>query len=83
MPAHIHPATADAKAGDANAFNPTNSYLANTAPLQMYSAGSNNMVPMFPSMVSTAGGSQAHSNQQPYLTLNFCIALQGIFPSQN
>jgi microcystin-dependent protein len=83
MPAHIHPATADVKAGDANAFNPTNSYLANTAPIQMYSAGSNNMVPMFPAMVSTIGGSQAHTNQQPYLTLNFCIALQGIFPSQN
>ena len=83
MPAHIHPATADVKAGDANAFNPTNSYLANTAPIQMYSAGSNNMVPMFPTMVSNTGGSQPHSNQQPYLTLSFCIALQGIFPSQN
>ena len=29
------------------------------------------------------GGSQAHINMQPFLTLNFCIALQGIFPSQN
>jgi microcystin-dependent protein len=34
-------------------------------------------------MVSTVGGSQAHENTQPYLTLNFCIALQGIFPSPN
>ena len=32
---------------------------------------------------ASVGGSQAHENQQPYLTLNFCIALQGIFPSQN
>ena len=31
--------------------------------------------------VAPAGGSQAHSNMQPFLTLNFCIALQGIFPS--
>jgi microcystin-dependent protein len=83
MPAHIHQATADARLGDANAFNPTNSYLANTSPLQMYSSGSNNMVAMYPQMVSTVGGSQSHSNQQPYLALNFCIALQGIFPSQN
>jgi microcystin-dependent protein len=83
MPAHIHPATADVKAGDANAFNPTGNYLANTAPIQMYSNGSSNMVPMYPAMVSTVGGSQAHSNQQPYLALSFCIALQGIFPSQN
>jgi microcystin-dependent protein len=83
MPAHIHPATADVKLGDANAFNPNNSYIANTAPIQMYSSGSNNMVAMFPAMVSTVGGSQAHTNQQPYLTLNFVIALQGIFPTQN
>jgi microcystin-dependent protein len=33
--------------------------------------------------IATAGGNQPHNNAQPYLTLNFCIALQGIFPSQN
>jgi microcystin-dependent protein len=33
--------------------------------------------------ISSVGGSQPHTNQQPYLVLNFCIALQGIFPSQN
>jgi microcystin-dependent protein len=33
--------------------------------------------------VTNSGGSQAHQNMQPYLVLNFCIALQGIFPSQN
>ena len=35
-----------------------------------------------PASLGPTGGSQAHPNQQPYLTLNFCIALQGIFPSQ-
>ena len=34
-------------------------------------------------MIGVTGGNQAHANQQPYLTLNFCVALQGIFPSQN
>ena len=34
-------------------------------------------------MVSNIGGSQAHLNMQPFLTLSFCIALQGIFPSPN
>jgi microcystin-dependent protein len=34
-------------------------------------------------MVSSIGGSQPHENRQPYLALNFCIALQGVFPSQN
>ncbi|MET4614899.1 microcystin-dependent protein [Stenotrophomonas sp. 2619] len=33
-----------------------------------------------PSMVGVAGGSQPHENRQPYLTVNFCIALRGIFP---
>jgi microcystin-dependent protein len=38
---------------------------------------------MLPSAVSTVGGSQPHTNMMPYLVLNYCIALQGIFPSQN
>jgi len=33
--------------------------------------------------VSNVGGSQAHLNDQPFLVLSFCIALQGIFPSPN
>ena len=32
--------------------------------------------------LTVAGGNQPHNNMQPYLTLNFCIALQGIFPSR-
>jgi len=83
MPAHTHPAQADGRPGDATEHNPFGAYFANVAPLQMYSSGSNNMGAMDPGMVSTIGGSQAHANQQPYNTLNFCIALQGIFPSQN
>lgn len=38
---------------------------------------------MKPNAVSNIGGSQAHNNLMPYLVLNFIIALQGIFPSQN
>jgi microcystin-dependent protein len=41
------------------------------------------LVALDPSSVTNVGGSQPHLNQQPYLVLNFCIALQGIFPSQN
>jgi microcystin-dependent protein len=36
-----------------------------------------------PTSVSSVGGSQPHNNMMPYLVLNFIIALQGIFPSQN
>ena len=39
--------------------------------------------PMGPSAVSMTGGSQPHNNMQPYLVINFVIALVGIFPSQN
>jgi microcystin-dependent protein len=41
------------------------------------------LVAMAPNTVANVGGSQAHLNMQPFLTLNFCIALQGIFPSPN
>jgi microcystin-dependent protein len=40
-------------------------------------------VAMNPACVLAAGGSQPHENMSPYLVLNFIIALQGIFPSQN
>jgi microcystin-dependent protein len=39
--------------------------------------------PLAPSTISNVGGSQPHANQQPFLTLSFAIALQGIFPSPN
>ena len=38
---------------------------------------------MSPDALATAGGNQPHENRQPFLTLSYCIALQGIFPSQN
>ena len=42
-----------------------------------------NFTTLDPSTVANAGGSQAHENMQPYLTINFCIALSGVFPSPN
>jgi microcystin-dependent protein len=45
--------------------------------------GAANLTSLAPGSISMVGGSQAHNNTQPYLTLSFCIALQGIFPSQN
>jgi microcystin-dependent protein len=43
----------------------------------------NNLTALAPASIGNIGGSQPHLNQQPYLTLNFLIALVGIFPSQN
>jgi microcystin-dependent protein len=45
--------------------------------------GASNLVAFSPQAVANVGGSQAHLNMQPFLTLSFCIALQGIFPSPN
>jgi len=46
-------------------------------------AAAANLTSLSPSEIGTVGGSQAHLNMQPFLTLNFSIALQGIFPSPN
>jgi microcystin-dependent protein len=64
--------------------NPAGNYLANTAGggLAIYIPPTN-LVAMNPSSLSSVGGSQAHQNMQPFLTMNWIIALQGIFPSQN
>jgi microcystin-dependent protein len=42
-----------------------------------------NLTSLNPATIANTGGSQAHLNMQPFLTLSFCIALQGIFPSPN
>jgi microcystin-dependent protein len=80
IPTHTHVANATPSAGD-NAV-PTNNLLA--SPLnQSYRPQDNSATSLIPATVANTGGSQAHLNMQPFLTLNFCIALQGIFPSQN
>jgi microcystin-dependent protein len=57
--------------------------LSGASPSQMYQPPDGNLAAMNPASVSNVGGSQAHLNMQPFLTLTFCIALQGIFPSPN
>ncbi|MBA3805830.1 MAG: phage tail protein [Acidobacteria bacterium] len=52
------------------------------APQALY-ANASSLVVMNSTAVTNVGGSQAHLNMQPFLTLTFCIALQGIFPSRN
>jgi len=52
-------------------------------PLDLVYGNASNMVDMAPGMLPNTGGSQPHDNMQPYITLAFCIALQGLFPSRN
>jgi len=79
MPAHNHGVTASANPADQG--SPQNTYWANES-ANAYSSSPPDAA-MAPQAVSAAGGSQPHNNLSPYLVLNFCIALQGIFPSRN
>jgi microcystin-dependent protein len=78
IPTHTHTVNATnnpASTGTA-ASNTLLGAIANT-----YNAPAN-LVALSPSEIGNVGGTQAHLNMQPFLTLSFCIALQGIFPSQ-
>ena len=77
IPTHVHTANAVSIAGDDPI--PAGNFLAEAD--NTYSAAQN-LTSLNPATVSNVGGSQAHLNMQPFLTLTFCIALQGIFPSQ-
>ena len=79
LPTHTHVAQATTATG--NTPVPTGAVLADT-PSQVY-APAGGLTSLTPGTVTNVGGSQAHLNMQPFLTLSFCIALQGIFPSPN
>ena len=78
MPQHTHQAFGSTTDGDSPV--PANNVPA-ASPVQMY-GDAQNLVPLRTGTLSATGGA-AHNNMQPYLALNFCIALQGLFPSRN
>ncbi|MBZ9757776.1 tail fiber protein [Mesorhizobium sp. ESP6-5] len=78
LPTHFHTANASSTTGGTNL--PANDLLANSSPNNLYGP-TQNLGAMVGGTVANVGGSQAHLNMQPFLTLSFCIALQGIFPS--
>ena len=79
LPTHLHALNASTDNG--NTATPVNNYLAKLN--NAYHAADASLTTMEPTSVTSVGGSQPHNNMMPYLTLNFIIALQGIFPSQN
>lgn len=79
MPTHPHALFASSNSNGTQAL-PTGAFL---APLNNTYNAPNSLTTLNSQSVTSVGGSQAHTNMMPYLTLNFCIALQGIFPSQN
>jgi microcystin-dependent protein len=81
IPTHTHVLNASSTAANASPPSPQNgTILANSSPGQAYNSPTS-LVAMGAASVTSVGGSQAHLNMQPFLTLSFCIALQGIFPS--
>ncbi|MFL6227319.1 MAG: phage tail protein [Pyrinomonadaceae bacterium] len=77
LPTHVHFANASTSNGSTN-FAKDN-VLAAAGNLY---AGPASLTPINATTIANVGGSQAHLNMQPFLVLNFSIALQGIFPSQ-
>jgi microcystin-dependent protein len=83
IPLHTHTLQGFTVAGtlfgpDANGL----SVLTRSAGGAVYNTTINNFVQMAPQALAPAGGGLPHNNMQPYLTLNFCIAMQGIFPAR-
>ena len=79
LPTHVHQMTASAHQAAGGTPGPT-VILAQSSGAALY-ANASNLVGMHAASIANAGASQAHENMQPYLTLTYCIALQGIFPT--
>lgn len=80
IPSHSHSLQFSTAAGTAN--NPANNLLAVPRSGSLYAA------PVPPqqmdfNMLAPAGGSMPHNNMMPYLTMNFCIAMQGVYPPRS
>jgi len=81
LPQHVHVASASGSPATTN--TPTASLVLAQSTADSAWGPASNLVAMNPAAITNTGGSQAHLNMQPFLTLSFCIALQGIFPSPN
>lgn len=81
LPQHTHLGRASTNTATRTSIG-MNNYPSDSSPNNVYSPPGN-LVAMRGGSVTNTGGSQAHLNMQPFLVLNFSIALQGIFPSQS
>jgi microcystin-dependent protein len=75
----VHPHSLNAVESTATARQPPNQMFAVGEAMSFYSSNAGNTT-MNPNMLTLVGGSLPHNNMQPYLVVNFCIAMQGIFP---
>jgi microcystin-dependent protein len=82
MPSHNHGVQCDTNALNTSVASPSGTVPGNTSPHKIYSATTTPSAQMNPFMIGIAGSSLPHNNLQPYLVLNYCIALQGVYPSR-
>ena len=82
VPAHIHAVMGtDGTAAETATLN--NGFAKTTLPISIYSDATKPIVQMNKTLVSVYGNNQSHNNMMPYTTLNWIIALQGIFPQRS
>ncbi len=81
VPGHTH--TLQGTASSASTPAPANNAFATTAGNLTLYAGASGLTALNQGTIPAAGGSQPHENRQPYLVMNWCIALTGIFPSRS
>ena len=81
IPIHAHGLRGDRNVSETP--DPSGNSLGRGSSINAYqTAVSQNLVAMAAEALAPAGGDQPHNNMQPYLTLNFCVALQGVFPQR-
>jgi microcystin-dependent protein len=81
MPTHTHAANCNSGMGDQ--YGPPGNFWATDAGGNFeYNAGATPNMTMAAGALGPTGGNRPHNNLQPYLVMNFCIALQGIFPAR-
>ena len=82
LPEHVHAANATTTQADAATNSPAPARMPAQSNFSFLYGPATNLAAMAPNALANVGGSQAHLNMQPFLALNFVIALTGIFPSQ-
>jgi microcystin-dependent protein len=84
MPAHVHQAHGAIEAGDDTNTPAANTTLGLSAPDPIYSkVATDPLVQFSPKAIQPTGNNLPHQNMQPYLAINFCIAMAGAFPARN
>jgi len=81
IPSHTHPVSASMAVG--TALTPTGNYWASQTSTNLYSNAPTSTANLASQAIGLSGGNQPHNNISPYLALNYIIAMEGIFPSQN